>query len=65
MKCCNKPKFKLEKSEKLRDYKDTRVSADYPSKSTAYIAGELINTEYQRYMIFCENCGHLERKGEM
>ena len=60
MKCCNKPKFKLEKSEKLKVYNDSRHW-----QGKAVTSGQLINEEIQRYMIFCENCGHLERKGEI
>ena len=62
MKCCKKPKFKLKKSEKLRHYEDTR---NYIKDLGLAVKGSLLNKEFQKYIIFCENCGNLERKGEM
>ena len=60
--CCKKPKFKLEKSEKLTHYEDTRV---YIKGMKNPIKGSILNREFQNYMIFCTNCGNLDRKGEM
>ena len=64
MNCCNKPKFKLESSEKLKSYHDTR-QYKISNKMIYCVGGELLNREFQEYIIFCENCGHLERKGEI
>lgn len=56
MSCCKKPKFKLETSEKL-----TKIDKSKFASGNKYDTQE----DYQNYIIFCENCGHLERKGQI
>lgn len=51
MKCCLKPKFKLEKSDILHKI----VSNGYGKTETSI----------QKYVIFCENCGKLKEQGQL
>lgn len=59
-KCCERPNFETKIAEK-KEYVDSRKYG----VDKNVIQGKLINNTMPLYIIFCKNCGHLERKGTL